>query len=199
MKVLSKVFVYIGVVVLELLATLVALIVNPVLPFFAKAGADGYEHLPNWLKWFDTFDATTDAGWRDGYFVEQGTYTPDNPPPYWKRKWYQIKWLYRNPVYGFSYYVLGIPLNRADWTVTYKKLVDGEYFLAYSTSGHFNVFYEGKWGSYKLGWKVWNYWNSNKNEWQSNADGSEYKWGPELRAPSTFSINPIKALKYWNK
>lgn len=173
-----------------------AYLINWMLPFFARTGADGYQHLPSWLKWFDTFDAPTDAGWRDGYFVAKGTYTLENPPPFWKRKWYQIRWLYRNSTYGFSYYALGMPLVREDWTVKYWKFDTGEMFLAWTSDWHFNFLYEGRFGSYKFGWKVWNYWDTDTSTWKVNADGTPYQWGPEMRVPSTFSPNPFKALSW---
>lgn len=145
------------------------------------------QRLPKWLAWFDTFDASTDAGWRDHYFTDK--YTVDNPPKYWRRKWYQVKWLYRNPAYGFSYSVLGINMDVKQWEYTYTKYTDGDLWLALSKDGHFNVAYGGKWGSYKLGWKAWNYFDSSTQQWKPN-----YQWGPKMRTQCVFSVNPIKGL-----
>src|SRR4051794_38118577 len=97
--------------VLDRSATLFAwAFVNWWAPLFAQLGpitSDGKTRygfrLPDWLAWFDTFDDDLDSGARrDG-----------KERSYWRR----VAWLYRNSAYGFSYWVLGIPFDPADWHV----------------------------------------------------------------------------------
>lgn len=188
---------YLVTAVLEVFALLVAVfLVNWWAPLLARTGDDGYQHLPLWLRWFDTFDASTDAGWKDGYFIEKGTYTKENPPSFWLRKWYQIRWLYRNNAYGFSYFVTGLPMVTEEWKTFYRKTDTGELFFAWTSDWYFNFLYEGRYGSYKFGWKVWNYWDTDTNAWKVGADGKPYQWGPLLRVPSVFAPNPLKAFSW---
>jgi hypothetical protein len=141
----------------------------------------GLQHLPRWLSWFDTFDASTDAGWSDGYFAAAGTYTKASPPSFWLRKWYQVRWLYRNTAYAFAYWPLGIAMQPAAWrVVVYTPTL----FIAVSTAGYWNIAYGGRWGSYKLGWKAWNYWRA--GTW------STVPWGPAWRTQIVCSINPFQ-------
>lgn len=164
------------------------LFVNWWAPFFAVSGniyvqqTRGYTNcqmLPAWLKWFDTFDASTDAGWVDKYFSSK--YTLTSPPSYWLRKWYQIRWLYRNPGYGFSYWVLGVPFDPTAWKVV-KYNPSTAYFKAEGNNGLFNV--EISFMSLKLGWKAWNYYDPTTGQFKSQP------WGPELRVPHCFTIIP---------
>src|SRR5574339_517542 len=71
------------------------------------ANSDGW--LPSQLKWFQTFDAPLDAGWRDGYRSYQQPVGP------FSRFWQRTKWLYRNSAYGFSYWALGRKFDPAQW------------------------------------------------------------------------------------
>lgn len=149
-------------------------------PIFASE--DGW--LPNWLKWFQTFDAPLDAGWRDGY---RGFPTPTTK---WQRYKLRVKWLYRNTAYGFSYWVMGIKFDPSEWTV--KRFVNTpelSNFVAVSSKGYFNFTYHGKWGEYKLGWKAWNYFDANKADWKN------YPWGPVWRTQCVFTPNPFKRRK----
>jgi hypothetical protein len=172
---------------LNLAFTGLAMIVAPLVALFTNA--DGY--LPNWLKWFQTFDSPLDAGWRDGYF---GTFTA---PPVGRQLWWlRTKWLWRNPAYGFCYWILGTPFTPEDWTVeTFVK--DGNYtkFVAWSKDRkHFCIGYNGPLGSYKFGWKAWNYFQkldeNGKPVWNTTP------WGPDWLAPISFSPNPFKAFTY---
>jgi hypothetical protein len=189
---------YIFFVVLDISWTLICLLlINWWAPFLAVKGTPyiasvrgqsdytNCQMLPQWLKWADTFDVTLDAGWVDRYWPN--TYTAEAPPPYWVRKWYQIKWLYRNPGYGFSYWVEGIPFSSADWTFSYTKTATLELWVATSVHGHFNINYTGFWGTYKLGWKAWNYFDPVTRAW---APG--YMFGPVMRTPFAFTPIPFK-------
>lgn len=139
------------------------------------------QRLQTWLCWLDTFDAPTDAGWMDGYFGPDH-YTADSPPSFWRRKLYQIMWLYRNPAYGFAYYPLGIPLDPKEWVVKYTPATadHAETFVARNEMdlAFFNYYRAPK---LKLGWKVWNSWDSDTGTWKAKP------FGPEWRAPLCFT------------
>ena len=173
--------------ILDLLVTLIALVFfNWWLPFIAVKSPRfvGYQDLPGFFRWFGTFDASLDEGWAGGYFATH--YPLDTYPPYWTRKAYQIRWLYRNPSYGFSYYALGTAFDPKAWTATYSKIGNVERFTAVSTNGHFNWMYTGPLGTYKLGWKAWNYFDPTNNEWRNTP------YGPSMTAPEVTSINPFR-------
>lgn len=145
------------------------------LPLFANK--DGW--LPRWLFWFQTFDASLDWGWQGGTF-----------PPSLSQHWDRTKWLFRNSAYGFSYFVMGIPMDTAKWTPhTFVNTPEKVLFWATSTEGHFNLYYHGKWGMVKLGWKAWNYWDQERLKWKVEP------WGPEWRTQIVLSINPLKRRK----
>ena len=107
-------------------------------------GADG--NLPRRLRWFQTFDATLDEGRKPQY----GMVGSD---------WYvRMRWLQRNPGYGFDYYLLGIKFVATDWHIVRN---DEFVFFAYSRTGAFNYTTKtGRW-RIKLGWKYWNHIESN--------------------------------------
>lgn len=151
--------------------------INWWVPVFANE--DGW--LPNWLKWFQTFDASLDSGWKDGYAGFS------KPQTKFQLFWQRVKWLYRNTAYGFSYWALGQSFDPKEWTIVkYVSNETVEVFYAKGPNGQFNYMYHGKWGRYKLGWKAWNYWDSDKNVWKTTP------WGPEWRVPFVFSPNPIQ-------
>lgn len=142
------------------------------LPLFASK--DGW--LPRWLGWYQTFDASLDWGWQGG------TYAPSA-----SLHWDRTKWLFRNSAYGFSYFVTGIPMDTTKWTVhkfihTQEKVL----FWATSTDDHFNLYYHGPLGMYKLGYKAWNYFDADKGQWKTEP------WGPEWRTQIVLSVNPFK-------
>jgi hypothetical protein len=164
---------------INLLFTGLAYLLAPVVTLFCKE--DGY--LPNWLCWFQTFDAPLDAGVRDGY---------PGFDPAGSRWWNRTKWLWRNPAYGFCYWPLGIPFVASEWTVSCDKQIGIEsLFIAHSTDGYFCIMYGGSLGRLKLGWKV-------SHQWITALDGtrswSSIPWGPELRSPLAFTP---AVLKFW--
>jgi hypothetical protein len=89
---------YLILIPLNLLITLVALLLAPILPLFASE-QDGWldnhsswgkgPRLPTWLSWFQTPDNSLDG---DAGFSQL------NPPSYIS----QVKWLLRNPAYAFA-------------------------------------------------------------------------------------------------
>lgn len=136
------------------------------------------ESLPLWLTLFDTFDAPTDAGWSDGYFNGSEIYE-FRFPPFWRRKLWQIMWLYRNPAYGFAYWIVGCKLDAANWVAKYDPAKDR--FVAYNTrTGHFNFSTSNPW-TMKLGWSIWNRYNV--------VDGTirDEAFGPVKRLPLKFT------------
>lgn len=178
-------------VVLELLMLVIAvLFVNWWAPFVAVPVKDylksqGFDpraqQLPDWLKWFDTFDNSLDVSWLHGYF-DRDYHSFDAPPPFWSRKWMQIRWLYRNPDYGFSYWAQGIQFAATEWKFKYLTFKNGHtLFLAWSVKGYFTLMYDG-WVTSKLGWKTWGYWDPERKDWRIN-----WQWGPESRAPLGFT------------
>lgn len=165
-------------VVGSMTATLSAyLLVN----WWAPLLADDSGNLPRCLKWYQTFDASLDAGWRDGYFMK-----PDDPSPYgWRLFWYRVKWMYRNPAYGFDMFAFGALWDKDKWRLRiYSETDTSTVFLATGPWVSFNFYYWGKWGQYKLGWKAWNHW-----------DGKSFSapsWEGFARVPLCFTINPFK-------
>ena len=147
------------------------------LNFIAPLFADEKGWLPKWLSWIGTFDASLDAGWKDGYF-SKGT----KP---WSLWWARVRWLMRNPAYGFDYQVLGIPFKKEDWKKRFFWGSWGDAFVAKSSSGHFNFTCNIFGQRFKLGWKAWNYFDAEKGDWKEN-----YQWGPEMKVPLASSIPP---------
>ncbi len=137
---------YFFVTVLQLLFTLLAYLLSPILPIFTQS--TGY--LPGWLTWFQTPDASLDAGWQDGYFTVTGTPTGIS---LW---WLRMRWLWRNPAYGFCV-AIGAAYDPADWVIDTLTLAapggpitllkahtkDGRHFAYTTASG------------WKLGYKLW--------------------------------------------
>lgn len=147
-------------------------------PLFANE--DGW--LPRWLCWLQTFDAPLDAGWRDGY---RGYPVPRNR---WQRYWLRVKWLYRNTAYGFGYWALGRDFDPKQWTVlAFEQSAARDYFHAVGPAGQFNITYYGRWGTLKLGWKAWNYFDPVRKDWKPG-----YVWGPLRRVPLVFSYSPFR-------
>lgn len=133
-------------------------------------------NLPRWLRWFQTFDASADAGWRDAYYT--GWLAETHVGRYVAR----VMWLCRNPAYGFDYELLGVPFAASEWRVV--RYVESEDMVLFFAVGRgFNFYYEGRWGKYKIGWKAWNRWDG--TSWDA-PNWSEYE-----RIPLCFTLNPF--------
>ena len=98
-------FLYLILVPINLALTLLAVIIAPILPIFAKplmgwCNNHSYEavepRLPTWLNLFMTPDNSL---WGDATFKNA------NPPSYWS----EVKWLWRNPAYSFALRYLTSP------------------------------------------------------------------------------------------
>lgn len=139
----------------SLLFAALTMALAPVLVLFADASGN----LPGWLALFQTFDATLDAGWRDGYF---GTWKADGTTPAgWRRWWLRTRWLWRNPGYTFDSVVLGCAFDPSGWRVLAYSEVPGRVtFIAWGPAARFNVYLQRGNFYLKLGWKAWNNWNA---------------------------------------
>jgi len=89
---------YFILVPISILLTLLAVIIAPALPLFAKqlnGWCDNHSYeavqtrLPIWLNWFMTPDNSLNG---------DATFQDLNYPCYWS----QVKWLWRNPAYSFA-------------------------------------------------------------------------------------------------
>lgn len=143
-------------------------------PLFADE--DGY--LPKWLYWFQTFDAPLDASWKDGYLPASWGNTR------FKRYWARVYWMYRNPCYGIDYFLLGLPFDR-DWKII-RATIEPNYTNFLAVGNGFNFCYFGKFGTIKIGWKAWNYYDQNTGGWK------ETNWGSESRVPLCLTFNPFR-------
>lgn len=92
---------------ISLIVTLLAVILSPILPIFAtnqEGPCDNNGHtcvgprLPKWLSWFQTPDNSLDG---------DATFQKENPPSYWSH----VKWIVRNPGYGFEVKYLKAPYD----------------------------------------------------------------------------------------
>ena len=159
--------------VASVLFAALTMVLAPVLALTADAGGN----LPGALRLFQTFDATLDAGWRDGYF---GTWKADGTAPAgWRLWWLRARWLWRNPGYTFDYQVLGCAFDSTQWAVRCCKQGESGNLLFFATGplGRFN--WTGRLGSiqWKLGWKAWNMWDSANGRWSATP------WGTSWRVP----------------
>lgn len=123
--------------VLTILFHILTVLLAPLLALTTQS--DG--NLPPRLYWFQTFDATLDEGRNPQYGFTGSDW------------WVRTRWLWRNPGYGFDYFLLGIKFVAADWVIVRN---DDKMFFAYSRNGAFNFTTKRGWLRLKLGWKYWN-------------------------------------------
>jgi hypothetical protein len=140
--------------ILQLVFTIVAYVLTP----FIVPLCDDKGNLPVWLSWFQTFDASCDAGWQDGYFAVTGV------PTGYKLWWLRTRWLWRNPAYGFCYGPLGIAYDPAQWvideiqtngatlTLLRAHTIDNKYFCYTDSSGA--KFGYKLWWAFDVNWKL---------------------------------------------
>ena len=82
---------------------------------------------------------------------------------------------------------MGISMNTDSWRVLrFTQTEAGMLFIAVSTAGYWDIAYGGRFGSYKLGWKAWNYFLPDGSTWRADS------WGPFWRTQIVLSINPFK-------
>lgn len=169
-------FSYVWRTVAQLLFTLISYpLALVVVPFCQSNG-----YLPNCMAWFQTFDASLDSGWKDGYF--NVTYNVE--PTGWTLYWLRVRWLWRNPAYGFCYWPMGIPYVPEDWDIVLKVMnPDGTLaeFEAHTLDGKYFCYTNDK--NVKLGYKLW---------WALDAEGQLLPRlgpdrGPDNRLPICFT------------
>ena len=87
----------------DLTINLVGFTINPFLPIFA----DSEGNLPNWLRWFQTYDSTLDG--TEPRFIEATSWlrTDGVAKNFICTYVLRVMWLYRNNAYGFAYSILG--------------------------------------------------------------------------------------------
>lgn len=139
--------------VVQVLFTLIAYpMALIVVPFTQSNG-----YLPNCFAWFQTFDASLDTGWNDAnpVFMRSNGMHYVNPTGlllYWLR----VRWLWRNPAYGFCYWPLGIPYDSTEWNIILHVVnPDGTLaeFEAHTYDGKYFCYTNDK--NVKLGYKLW--------------------------------------------
>lgn len=153
------------------------------LPVFTRS--DG--NLPPGLRWAQTFDATLDAGWQDGYYP---WLKYDIETNLWRLGWFwrhcaRVAWLYRNPCYGLDL-VFGVPWDASEWRLdVYSEEPDGSViFRATNTrTGTWNTYRRSADGTeIKTGWKAWNMFNNETGQWGG------VPWDGMKRIPLCFTI-----------
>jgi hypothetical protein len=96
---------YLIMVPINLLVTVLCILLSPILPIFATQQEGWLDNrskygigprLPKWLSWFQTPDNSLDG---------DAAFEKNNPPSYLSK----IKWLIRNPGYGFGVFYLKAP------------------------------------------------------------------------------------------
>lgn len=165
--------------VFELLLSLVAVLLSPVLALFARTSygnpycsAPGpREYLPGWLQLFSTHDDGIDALWFKGMY-------DDRAPAGWPEKaragsWsakyvLRVLWIVRNSAYGFAHYTLGFDrtggysstflsqrgkwdTDKTNWLVRVDTNAQGR--KAFQVRGQF-FFSETRYLRVNLGWKL---------------------------------------------
>lgn len=93
---------YLVYLVVYFIALFIAALTMPLVPLFANKLGD----LPKWLSWFQTPDSTVDG---DSNWEASCAKTLGELPEWLQTYLRRLGWLYRNPIYGFSIYVLGAP------------------------------------------------------------------------------------------
>ena len=141
---------YLAYLIAYLAMLCVAIVVTPFLPAFATirvGGINNDDHqgaglrLPLWLSWFDTKDnaLTGDEAFERSH--PQSTY------------WDMVLWLYRNPLYGFKWDVLGYPIKQPALIVKHTE-------TAFTYFDAFQCQLSGK----KFGWILDAYYQRNNPE-----------------------------------
>lgn len=160
MKIVPYLFIYPIFVIMSITFTLLGVILSPVIALFCDK--DG--NLPRFLKYFQTFDDTLNA-LGDGYVNH-------------------VKWLVRNPAYGFDKYVFGLKWDVSEWVI-HRCEITPERDLFFATGRGFNFYYQGRLGTYKLGWKAWGNYSRFDMRWLDVPWSGDY-------LPICFSANPFR-------
>lgn len=154
--------------VIDFLFTAQCYITNPIVCLFA----DEYGNLPNFLRWWQTWDNTLDVEWMVTenkvprvfcydygkhyvYHYENHdagvagyVYIIDPLFTLWERiqrYFCRLAWLYRNTGYGFSYEVTGIDVRGTDVVKHNYEKRTGFYHLFYTSDNGFVLRYQKTW------------------------------------------------------
>lgn len=169
-------------------------IINRVLALFE----DGAGNLRFGAKYWQTFDNDLYAAqrWREQDILSGNASNPTwrefiaFPLTWWHKYLNRKNWLQRNCCYGWSYYAFGVAWDKSKWTVThYENTTERTLFKAISSDGHFNIYYHGKYGMLKIGWKAWNMHQVIDGVASFTDDNG---MGGNGRIPHVFSYNPLK-------
>ena len=156
---------WLGLASLNLLLGLIGKILAPVMVLWVDDKAI--------LKWplnivWGQFDGDLDEGFRAGHTTSRWRWVN------------RFRWLQRNSAYNFAYWVAG-----QKWDRSYNTPVDSIntptlQYIRHDWPTGFGIYYHGRWGQLKLGWKAFNvYWRTES-------------WGSEWRVPICLSYSPFK-------
>lgn len=140
----------------SILLTLITWLICPILPLFTVYRETQYSEgkkvpvLWGPLYLLMTHDTDLDAGHRRGHYWSIDTSSK------WQVYWSRVRWIYRNPIYGFQHYVLGCWVT--DFVRYYNKdevtdiLQTDGYFCRRDKFSLFGIKLK-----YKFGWKLFRY------------------------------------------
>lgn len=156
---ISAIIRYLLFIVLNIVANLVGIFLNPIVVLFVNKS--GY--LPKCLRWFETPDNSLDGdnGWKTEHvlWLKNGSYLK------------RVLWLYRNNVHGFSTNVLGFIIEEGfryeisgSEKVSNRPLYNGivlRKIINPNGRVYFQWYWVKAWSKTKcirvnLGWKLWN-------------------------------------------
>ena len=168
---------YVTLVLVGIVADLLNFILAPIAVLFASE--DGW--LPRWLWWLQTPDNPLDGD--GGWQREHRPFPVEDTKA--KRWWNRTRWIYRNSMYGFAIYALGVTVHPGDrievvgnMDVSNRPLTEGlvkRYLIRNGVRVAFQWYYVKAWSKTRcirinLGWKL---------------------WGDPLHCQLTFSPNPL--------
>lgn len=130
------------------------------------------DHLPRYLRWFDTFDNPLDG---DGGWIEKFPSLTNKGKA--RRFLKRTLWLWRNAAYTFSRDVVGAKVSESNHVICIgerkvgnRPLHNGILF-AYTDEGYWELYIVAKWGAkclrIRLGWKLKN--KVDHPEWEGTA------------------------------
>lgn len=142
---------------ISILMTLLTWLLCPVLPLFVEYRETQYSVgkkvpvLRGCLYYLMTHDTDLDAGHRNNHY-----WTIDTDSK-WQVYWSRVRWIFRNPIYGFQHYILGCWLEQP----FIRYFNEDEVTDILDSAGNFCK--RGKFTvcgmnlKYKFGWKLFRY------------------------------------------
>lgn len=139
-------------------------ILAPILPLFTVYRETQYSEgkkvpvLPGIFYLLMTHDTDLDAGHRNNHY-----WTID-PNSKWQVYWSRVRWIWRNPIYGFQHYILGCWITNFVYYTNHNEVTDirtsDGYFCKRNKFTLFGVKLK-----YKFGWKLFR-WNKPEDIWK---------------------------------